>query len=149
MPSIAGMFSSIGPTRPGKRLGAKLDRALEGLRRILHPKRHRADRRTVLARERLRKAVGLGIDDEVDVALPMQRHVLAAMAGDDRESQLFEQRAQQLGIGGRVFDELESVGAHRIVEEIGPGCGIGHGGVRVQLVTLATIIDVRVRHGKP
>ena len=83
---------------------------------ILHAKRHRARRRTVLARETLAEAVRLRIDDEVDVALPMQRHVLAAMPRRDRKAEPLEQRAQQLRIRRRVFDELETVGAGGILQ---------------------------------
>jgi hypothetical protein len=32
--------------------------------------------------------VRLGIDNEVDIALPMQRHVFAAMPGGDRKTHL-------------------------------------------------------------
>ncbi len=75
----------------------------------------------MLLREALAEAARLGVDDEVDVALPVQRDVLAAVARRDREAHPLEQRAQQLGIGRRVLDELEAVGTHRIVEEVGHG----------------------------
>ena len=117
MPSIAGMLSSIGPTRVATRLGAELDGALEGRGRVLDAERHGARRRTVLLREALAEAARLGVDDEVDVALPVQRDVLAAMPRDHREAQPLEQRAQQLRIGRGVFDELEAVGAHGIVAD--------------------------------
>ena len=48
----------------------------------------------MLTCERLRKAVVLGVDDEIDVALPVQGHVLAAMTGNDRKSHLLEQGSQ-------------------------------------------------------
>ncbi len=66
------------------------------------------------ARKPLRKAVVLRVDDEIDVALIVQRHVLGAMARDRRQSHALEQPAQQFRIGRRVLDELEAVGAHRI-----------------------------------
>ncbi len=70
------------------------------------------------AREALAEAVRLGVDDEVDVALPVQRHVLAAVPRDDRKAQPLEQRAQQLRIGRGVFDELEAVGAHGVADGV-------------------------------
>ncbi len=69
----------------------------------------------VRLRELLAERIRLGIDDEIDVALRMQGHVLAAMPGDHGKSQPLEQAAQQLRIGRGVFDELEAVGAHGIV----------------------------------
>ena len=62
------------------------------------------------------EAVRLGIDDEVDVALPVQRDVLALVPGDRREAHLGEQAAQQFGIGRGIFDEFEAVGTHRILK---------------------------------
>ena len=80
--------------------------------------------------ELLGEAVRLGIDDEVDVALAVERDVLALVPGDRGEAHLGEQRAQQLGIGRGIFDEFEAVGAHRIFEaqraEL-DGSGGGHG----------------------
>src|SRR5450755_1490220 len=58
--------------RPRMRLDsprALLDQPPVGMRGVLDPERHGADRRAVYAREALGKAVLLGIDDEVDVAL--------------------------------------------------------------------------------
>ena len=45
----------------------------------------------------------------------MQRDVLRAMARHHGKAEPLEQRAQQFRIRRRVFDELEPVGAHRIV----------------------------------
>jgi hypothetical protein len=68
----------------------------------------------VRLREFLAERIGLRVDDEVDVALGMQRDVLAAVTRGNREAEPLEETAQQLGIGRRVLDELEPVGAHRI-----------------------------------
>ena len=54
------------------------------------------------------------IDDEIDVALIVQRHVLRTVARDRRQPHALEQPAQQFRIGRGVLDEFESVGAHRI-----------------------------------
>ena len=114
MPSIAGNLQLHRPDARLDRLRAELDAALEGGGGILHAEGHRARRRAVLAREALAEAVRLGVDDEVDVALPVQRDVLAAMPRRDREAEPLEQRAQQLRIRRGVFDELEPVGADGI-----------------------------------
>src|SRR6185295_10118516 len=96
------------------RLGAELDGAFECRRRVAHAEGHGAYRRPVRLRETLAERSRLGVDHEVDVALRMQRHVLAAMPGDHREAEPFEKTPQQLRIWGRVFDEFESAGAHRV-----------------------------------
>ena len=66
------------------------------------------------ARKTLCKAVVLCVDDEIDVALIMQRHVFGAVARHRRQAHALEQPAQQFRIGRGVLDEFESVGAHRI-----------------------------------
>jgi hypothetical protein len=97
-----------------ERPGAELDRALEGVARIRDPERHRAGGGTVHAAEALREAGGLGVEDEVGLALPPERHVLAAVAGDLHETEPHEDLAQMLGIGPSELDEFEAVRAHRI-----------------------------------
>ena len=112
------------------RLGAERNGALERGGGVVHAKRHGAHRGPVRLRELLAEGIRLGVDDEVDVALRMQRDVLAAVAGDHGEPQALEQAAQQLGIGSRVFDELEAVGAH----------GICHGRSQPSLASGAKLI---------
>jgi hypothetical protein len=96
------------------RLCAHRHGALECGGGVANAKRHGAHRGSVCLRETLAKGLRLGVDDEIDVALRMQRHVLAAMPGDDWKAQSLEQAAQQCRVGCGVFDELESVGTHRI-----------------------------------
>jgi hypothetical protein len=122
-------------SRVGARLGAEIERAPPGQRGVLDAKRHGAGGRPVGRRELLPEARGLGVDDEVDVALAVQRDVLAPVAGHHREAHALEQAAQQLGVRGRVLDELETVRAHRILEEFRHGRA-----PRAILVTIATII---------
>jgi len=66
---------------------------------------------------RLGEAAGetlrFGVDDEVDVPLAPERHILAAMACDWREAHGREQRAERLRIWRGVLDELEPVRPHR------------------------------------
>ncbi len=62
----------------------------------------------------LRKTVVLRIDDEIDVALIVQGHVLRAMPCNRRQSHAFEQPTQQFRIRRGVLDEFEAVCAHRI-----------------------------------
>jgi hypothetical protein len=68
----------------------------------------------VHAGKALRETVGFGIDDEVHVALAKQRDVLGAVLGYLDEAHALEQRTQGSWIGRRIFDELETVGAHWI-----------------------------------
>ena len=58
-------------------------------------------------------AAGFGVDDEVGVALAIERHVLGAVLADGAEAHLLEEFAQGRSIGRGVFDELEAVGADR------------------------------------
>jgi hypothetical protein len=72
----------------------------------------------VRARELLAESAGLGVDHEIDVALAVERDVLAAVARADRETHAREQSAQELRIWGGVLDELEPVRSHRVVEKV-------------------------------
>ena len=87
----------------------------EGMARILHAERDGADAGPVQTRKTLREAVGLGVDDEVDAALAVEQHVLVAVSGDGLEAHALEQRAHGHGVGCGVLDELEAVGAHRVI----------------------------------
>ena len=64
---------------------------------------------------------GLFVDEIIDVALAVDRDVFCPVAGDRRIAHQFEQRMQFRGIRMRIFDELEAIGAHRIVGTDG-GC---------------------------
>jgi hypothetical protein len=79
--------------------GAQFQRALVGHGGILHADRDRAHRRAVLAREALRKGVLLGVDDEIDVALAVQGHILGAVAGDGGEAHLSNSAPSAFGSG--------------------------------------------------
>ena len=94
--------------------GAERQGALVGDGRVLHPEGDGADAGPVHAGEALGEAVLLGVDDEVHVALAVERDVLGAVLGDPHEAHALEQRAERRRIGRGVFDELEAVGAHRI-----------------------------------
>src|ERR1051326_1907261 len=73
----------------------------------------------MLLREARAVAARLGIDDEVDLALAVQRHRFRAMAADGAKAHLLEERMQLRHIRRGVFDEFESVGADGIVPELG------------------------------
>lgn len=47
----------------------------------------------MLTRKALCKAVTLGVDDEVDVALALERHILSAMLGNRYKAHLLKQFA--------------------------------------------------------
>ena len=101
------------------RLRAEFERAGIRLVRILDAERQRAGARPVLGGKVAGQALGLAVDDEVDVALPVQQHVLAAVARDQAEAELLEQRLQHVGRGRRELDELEPHQAHGVVDRIG------------------------------
>src|SRR6185436_10505837 len=69
------------------RLRPKFQRARIRLVRIAHPKPHAARRRSVLGGEIPGEALRLAVDDEVDLALPVERDVLRAMIRDPLEAE--------------------------------------------------------------
>src|SRR5882762_5209538 len=101
--------------------GAALDELVVRRGGILNAERHRAYARAVAAGEVLRERARLGVDDEVDIALLVEQHVLVAVPGDRLEAQALEQFAERPGIGHRVLDELEAVGLDRVVAQLGHG----------------------------
>jgi hypothetical protein len=62
--------------------------------------------------------LGLAVDDEVDVALPVQHHVLAAVPRHQGEAHFLEQGFKHPGHRGRKLDELEAAQAHGVVKQI-------------------------------
>src|SRR5579864_2228194 len=111
------------------RLGAESDRALMGLGGVAHAKGDRADRGTVQPGERLGETLRFGIDDEVDIALAVERHLLGTMASDHGEAHALEEPAERRSIRRRILHEFEPVGPHGIVPEVarGPSCDVrGH-----------------------
>jgi hypothetical protein len=109
------MFSSIGPFLLSKPQAPSSSARLVGHGGVVDADRDGAHRRAVLAREALRERILLGVDDEVDLALAVQGHVLVAVARDGGKAHLLEQRAERFRIRRRVLDELETVGPHRVV----------------------------------
>ncbi len=103
------------------------------------------------AREALREAVGLGVDDEIHVALAVQRDVLGTVPRHAHEAHALEQLAERLRIGRGVFDELEAIGAHRVHRIEGEQSGIADAGhedlpifdAQSQLVSYVTIMPSR------
>ena len=103
--------------RPGavrNALGAELERAPVGIGGIADPEGKGAHRRAVQAGEVGAETGRFGIDDEMDITLLPQRDALGAVQAGTDEAQLGEQRFQRRGLGGDEFDELETVGSHRI-----------------------------------
>ena len=75
-------------------LSTQVERSSIGPGRVLYPECDGADGRSVLVGELLGKAVRLCVDDEVDVSLRMQAHILAAVFCRCRETHLFKQAAK-------------------------------------------------------
>ena len=67
-------------------------------------------------------AVGIGIDDEIGVALAIERHRFGTMAAHGAKPHALEQAMQGGDVGAGIFDELETVGADRVFPEF--HCGI-------------------------
>ena len=105
------------------RLGPEAHRTLEGVPGIGDAERHGAGAGAVLLGEAAGEAVRLGVDDEVDVALPVKRHIPGAMLGDRREAHGPEEFMKLLRFRRGVLDELEAVGAGGVlVRDLGPRC---------------------------
>src|SRR3546814_7093028 len=89
--------------------GAELDGALVGRGGVFHTEGHGTDRWAVDAGEALGKAFGLGIEDEIDVALAVQCHVLRTVPSHGDEAHALEQRGQLLWRSEEHTSELQSL----------------------------------------
>ena len=100
------------------RLRAQFQRTGVGAMCIAYPEGHGAGAGAVLGGKVAGQAARFAVDDEVDVALAVEQHVLAAVARHQGEAHLLEQGLQ--GVGGRrgEFHELEAAQAHGVVEQI-------------------------------
>ncbi len=81
--------------RPGRdidRLCSQFQRARIGTVSIFDAKRHAAGRRPMLLCKIISKAVRLAIEDEIDIALAIQRHVFRAVIGNLGEAHQLERR---------------------------------------------------------
>ena len=72
----------------------------------------------MLAGKPLGERVGFCIDDEVNPALPVQRHFLGSVFGNGRKTHGFETFAKCCRIWGRVLDQLKSVGSNWVVPRL-------------------------------
>ena len=100
------------------RLCTQFECALESQARVLDPESQPAGRGPVLRREIRGHAARLAVDDEVDVALAVQRDVLRTVLGHTREPQHLEHRLEHAGRRGRELHELETHQAHWIAGRI-------------------------------
>ena len=97
------------------RLGTQRQRAVVGVVRVLDPKRHAAGTGPVFGGKVGRHAVGFTVDDEVDLPLAVQHHVLGPVFGHQREAHALEHRLQQARRGGRKLHKFKAHQAHRVV----------------------------------
>ena len=95
--------------------------ALVGQLGVSHAKGDGADAGAVQAGKALGEGVGLGVHNEVDLALAVQHHVFVTVPGHGFEPHAFKQLTHGLGVGCGVFNEFEPIGAHRVV----PGRAVG------------------------
>jgi hypothetical protein len=85
---------------------------------ILYTKRHAAGGRAMFLGKIECQAAGFAIDDEVNIALAVQHHILGAMLGDRREAHQFESGLKDTRLGRSKFDELEAIKAHGVFEQV-------------------------------
>ena len=120
MPSIAGMLSSIGPTGLATGVAPRSQARLKAAAASRTRKAIAQAEGPCSCAKRWPKPSGSALMMKL-MSPCVQRDVLGAMAGHHREAHALEQRAQQDRIGRGVLDELEAVGAHRVVEKVGHG----------------------------
>ena len=125
------------------RLGAEPDRPVIGRSRVLDAERDRADRRPVQPRKGLRKALGLGVQDEVDVALLVERDVFRAVPRRRDKPHPLEQRRQLRRARVRCIRQTRT-------RRCPSGCPTGRGPCRLLLGGLGTAPNpVRTRSPMP
>jgi hypothetical protein len=104
--------------RPGLRIeppGAKFERAPVRIRSVVNAKRDCADRWPMQTGETLCERIRLCIDDEVDLPLAIESHLLVTMSRHGDKAHLLEKLAECGWIGCGVFDEFEAGRSHRVV----------------------------------
>ena len=100
------------------RLCAQLQRALVGVVRILHAESHAAGAGPMFRRKVGAHAARLAVDDEIDVALAVQHHVLGAVLRHFDEAHALQHRLDHARRGGGELHKLEAHQAHRVLEKI-------------------------------
>ena len=98
--------------------GAQFQRAAVHKGRVVDADGDGAHGRAVMAGKTLRERILFGIDDEIDVALAVQGHILVAVARDGREAHVLEQLAQCFWVWCCILDELETIGTHRVIPRL-------------------------------
>ncbi len=113
--------------------GAEVEHVAIGRRRVAHAQRDGGDARRLVgpavAVHRRRLA---GVDDDVHLALAVQRHLARAVARDRPEAHHLEHLAEGLRPRRGVFDELDAVEADRVRgvgAEFAVECGGRHRGL--------------------
>ena len=110
--------------RPGGNLdglGAQGQCTGIGLVGVLHAEGHAAHGGPVFSGEVGGLALGLVVEDQVDLALAIQVHVLGTVGGHLGEAHGGEHRLKDVGGGGGEFDELEAHQAHGVFKDVGHG----------------------------
>ena len=95
--------------------------------RVLDAERHAAGAGAVFGGKEAGHTFGLAVDDEIDVALAVQHHVLGAVFGHQGETHTLEHRLQHTCSGRRKLHKLKTHQAHRVVKQI------AHGGVSFEM----------------
>ena len=101
------------------RFCAFIEKFFIGLLRIANSETHAACRGAVLARKKPCGASRFVVEDEVDLTLTPEIHVLRSVRGHMGKSHGFKDRFDDAFFGSAEFDELESVESDWIFEEIG------------------------------
>jgi hypothetical protein len=94
--------------------GAALQHVAVGAGGVAHTQRDRRDHRRFAGQHAARQPGGVGVDDDVHVALPVQQHFARAMPRDRPVTHHLQHLAQRLRPAGGVFDELDAGQAQRL-----------------------------------
>jgi hypothetical protein len=69
--------------------------------------------------------VRIAVDDKVDAALPIERHILRAVLGHEFEAELQKERFERPAVRPGELNELEAVETHGVLQRSGVGGGGG------------------------
>ena len=106
-----GQFQLVGADQAAIRLALVGHRPLQGLGTVLDPNCRGAQRRAVGLEKVVGEGIGFAVEDQVDVTLAQQAHILGAMLAGPGETQAF-QPVGQFGAEAFVhgkFKKLDTV----------------------------------------
>ena len=103
-----GQFQLVGADQAAIRLALVGHRPLQGLGAVLDPHRRGTQRRAMGLEKVMGKGIGFAVEDQVDIALAQQAHILRAMLAGLGETQALQPIAQ-LGTEAFIHGKLQEL----------------------------------------